>query len=186
VKIVGITGTGYPFPRFVDGLAAHATSHPDAEVWVQHGKAPLTEPLIGASLIPRDDLLERMRQADAVVSHGGSGSIADAIAAGHVPVVVPRLERLGEHVNDHQLEIVEALGEDGRIVPLHDLAMLSDAIDRAQQQARRGARDEPGAMLRSAIAQEIAERGTRRRLRTGLVWSLLEVAGRLAVPQRMP
>jgi UDP-N-acetylglucosamine transferase subunit ALG13 len=44
-----------------------------------------------------------MRDAAAVVCHGGPGTILGARHMGTVPIVVPRRRRLGEHVDDHQV-----------------------------------------------------------------------------------
>ena len=63
--IVGLTGTGFPFPRLVSALAdyARATSEP---VWVQHGVAELPSPLKGEALVPRAELLAKMKEADVI------------------------------------------------------------------------------------------------------------------------
>lgn len=43
-----------------------------------------------------------VRQARIVITHGGPSSFMMPLSLGKVPVVVPRLHRFGEHVNDHQ------------------------------------------------------------------------------------
>ena len=57
------------------------------------------------------EMLQHFRAADAVMTHAGVGSILCARRAGHVPVVVPRQRRDGEHVDDHQVELTRALEE---------------------------------------------------------------------------
>jgi UDP-N-acetylglucosamine transferase subunit ALG13 len=59
-----------------------------------------------------------MRAADVVVVHAGVASIVDAVRAGHRPIVVARRKHLGEHVDDHQLQIVAALERLGMVTPL--------------------------------------------------------------------
>ena len=56
-------------------------------------------------------MLECFRSADKVVTHAGVGSILCADREGHVPLVVPRRHDLGEHVDDHQLELARALAD---------------------------------------------------------------------------
>jgi len=175
--IVGITGTGLPFVRLVDALAAYAQSSRE-EVWIQHGTAPLVPPLRGASTVPRDKLLEQMRRADAIVTHAGCGSIADVFSTGHVPVVVARRERYGEHVNDHQLELLEVLEDEDRIVAVHDMSELGAAIARARSMGRRVSHAVPGKALKQAVRQEIgawADPSTIRP-RSQIVWSVMRAA----------
>jgi len=61
-----------------------------------------------------------MRAADVVVTHAGVATIVDAVRAGHRPIVVARRHHLGEHVDDHQLQIVAALEELGMVTSLRD------------------------------------------------------------------
>jgi UDP-N-acetylglucosamine transferase subunit ALG13 len=148
--IVAVTGTGLPFPRLIDALT-HYARVTGSDVWVQHGSANIVAPLRGDATIPRATLVERMRNADAVICHAGCGTLADAFAVGHVPVVVPRVARHGEHVNDHQLELFDVLSEQGRIVALREPthSELSAALREAR--ARRHA---PSTNDRSARLQE--------------------------------
>lgn len=83
---------------------------------------------------------ELMGQASVVITHGGPSSFVEAMAAGKVPVVVPRRAELGEHVNDHQADFVRIVAERiGGIVPVYDVAELPQAITKARQMASGGA-----------------------------------------------
>lgn len=59
-----------------------------------------------------EDLLEK---SDLVICHGGVGTIFSALKKGKKVLVVPRLEKYGEHINDHQIEICEMLYDMGYI-----------------------------------------------------------------------
>ena len=59
-----------------------------------------------------------MKQAEFVICHGGVGSIFTALRLRKKVLVVPRLEKYGEHINDHQLEICEQLEKEGYILYL--------------------------------------------------------------------
>ena len=50
-----------------------------------------------------------MANADIIITHGGPATFMGAIAKGKKPIVVPRLEKFGEHVNDHQIEFAIAV-----------------------------------------------------------------------------
>lgn len=58
--------------------------------------------------ISPDEFDERINEADIVVSHGASGSIMKALNAKKKVIVVTRLEKYGEHINDHQIQNNEA------------------------------------------------------------------------------
>ena len=58
--------------------------------------------------ISQEEFLEKIEEADIVVSHGASGSIMKALNAGKKVIAVTRLEKYGEHINDHQIQNNEA------------------------------------------------------------------------------
>lgn len=54
----------------------------------------------------------------------------EAMAAGKVPVVIPRYAKFGEHVNDHQGDFVQLVAARlGGIVPVYDITNLSAAVE---------------------------------------------------------
>ena len=69
-------------------------------------------------LLSREEMGEAVESAEYVVCHAGSGIISAALRSGHKPLVLARRGRLGEHVDDHQEQIVRKLSELGLIVPL--------------------------------------------------------------------
>lgn len=80
------------------------------------------------SELPFEQLLAHMREARAVVTHGGVGSIMSALSVGKRPFVVPRLRRLGEAVDDHQLVLGRRLAEAGLVTLIEDAEQLAGAL----------------------------------------------------------
>jgi UDP-N-acetylglucosamine transferase subunit ALG13 len=117
--IFATVGTHHqPFERFVR-LALELAG--DAPLVVQHGHTPRVA--AGPAVrwhqwLRPDEVSALMRAADVVIVHAGVASIVDAVRAGHRPIVVPRRRHLGEHVDDHQLQIVAALEQLGIVTPL--------------------------------------------------------------------
>ncbi|MFZ3077909.1 MAG: PssE/Cps14G family polysaccharide biosynthesis glycosyltransferase [Candidatus Aenigmatarchaeota archaeon] len=70
--------------------------------------------------------------ADIIITHGGSGNILDAISQGKPVVAVPRLSKFGEHVNDHQLQIVKEMEKMGNVFAVYDIGKLLEAIKKAK------------------------------------------------------
>lgn len=125
--------------RAVDGLVADgALTEP---VFVQTGYCDYEpEHCEWSRFVPATEMTERMKAADVVITHGGPSSFIEAMAAGKVPVVVPRRFEFGEHVNDHQESFVREVAErKGGIVPVYDVADLAAAIDEARRLSSAGA-----------------------------------------------
>lgn len=59
---------------------------------------------------------QKIQQADIIVSHGASGSIMKALNAGKKVIAVTRLEKYGEHINDHQIQNNEAFSSNGYVL----------------------------------------------------------------------
>lgn len=58
--------------------------------------------------MPENKMSKMMNGADTLITHSGVGSITIALELQKKVIVVPRLKKFGEHVDDHQLEIAEA------------------------------------------------------------------------------
>jgi UDP-N-acetylglucosamine transferase subunit ALG13 len=74
----------------------------------------------------REELEAAVRSAGTVVCHGGAGIISAALAAGRKPIVVARRAALGEHVDDHQLELTHKLADWGLVVAVEDRITATD------------------------------------------------------------
>ena len=80
----------------------------DEEVFAQIGYSDY-KPVNYAykEFLDRDEFLEIMGRADIVITHGGTGAIIGAVKKGKKVIAIPRLAKYGEHVDDHQLQLVE-------------------------------------------------------------------------------
>lgn len=73
-------------------------------------------------VVPAGELASLARQASAIVTHGGPGSITLALTAGRRPIVVPRDPAFGEHVDDHQVRFARWLATRRPILVVEDPA----------------------------------------------------------------
>lgn len=127
----------YRFDRFLRALE----DLPADDLVVQYG--PGTPPANASRAVawmPFAELLDELGRADKIVSHAGTGTILCARSVGHTPVVVPRLRRFGETVDDHQVELARALAETGRIVLVEDVTELAGAIEAAPVRGEAGSK----------------------------------------------
>lgn len=95
-----------PFQRMSD--LASVLSKRGYSVQYQYGHS--SEPQKNNSLTcfqfcTYDKTIEYIQNADLVITHSGTGSIISCLHHGKKPIVIPRHKSLGEHIDDHQLEI---------------------------------------------------------------------------------
>jgi len=117
-RTVVIVGTDHhPFDRLVGWVNDWLDRHPYAvgSFYVQSGTASLAPNCAGSRYLDVAQLDRLLDEADVLICHGGPASIADAWRRGKIPIVVPRLRRLGEHVDDHQVDFCRKFAELGRV-----------------------------------------------------------------------
>lgn len=56
--------------------------------------------------LDREEFAAWEEKADIVITHGGTGAIIGAIKKGKKVIAVPRLAKYGEHVDDHQMQLI--------------------------------------------------------------------------------
>ena len=61
--------------------------------------------------VPIDTAIEYIKTSELVISHAGIGTIILCRGYGIPIIVLPRREKYGEHMNDHQMEITKMLEE---------------------------------------------------------------------------
>lgn len=83
--------------------------------------------------IDKDEFAEYQRQADIIISHGGTGALIGASKLGKNIIAVPRLAKYHEHVDDHQLQVVSVLEKEGYVRAVYDIDNLRDVIKEAQE-----------------------------------------------------
>jgi UDP-N-acetylglucosamine transferase subunit ALG13 len=136
----------YPFDRLITAL----DQLPADDLIVQYGPgcAP-HEAKKAHRWLTFDQVLRYMSEADTVVGHAGAGTILCAFNIGHTPVVMPRLKRFGETVDDHQAELAGVFERTGRVTVVWDAAHLRE---RVEQSPKRGSSLELGdGRLREAV-----------------------------------
>ena len=123
-------GTQLPFDRLVGAMDGWARQHPVEPVIAQVGSTRARFPNLDARpWFSRRDHDRLLRDARVVVAHAGMGSVLTALGAGVPIAVMPRLARLGEHRDDHQLETARRLAALRKLVVAWDERELPDLID---------------------------------------------------------
>ena len=74
-----------------------------------------------------------MEKSDLVITHGGVGSIVMALKMGKKVIAVPRLSAFGEHINDHQIQIVDSFNKQEFLIGLTELDGMEEALAKAKE-----------------------------------------------------
>lgn len=64
------------------------------------------------NLISYDEMNRYMDEANIIITHGGPATFMGVISKGKRPIVVPRQEKFGEHVNDHQVKFCQKIAKE--------------------------------------------------------------------------
>lgn len=110
-------GATLPFNRLTEMVArAKADGLITEDVLIQTGVGG-SQPagVRSCETMPYDEMNRTLREADIVVCHGGTGSLITALRQGCRVITVPRRFERGEHYDDHQCEITDALAARGLV-----------------------------------------------------------------------
>jgi beta-1,4-N-acetylglucosaminyltransferase len=120
-----------PFPRLLRAIVEHAERLPQP-VTIQYGNNDFScNTCQAVAFMNMEQFAQTLTAATVVVMHAGVGSIIHALRVGKVPVVVPRLAKYRELIDDHQLEIAQSLEGDGKVILVLDVEKLESAVQEA-------------------------------------------------------
>ena len=80
------------------------------------------------NFLDRDDFANIMGKCDKVITHGGTGAIIGAVKQGKKVIAVPRLAKYGEHVDNHQLQIIEQFTEMNFVKGINEICELEKCL----------------------------------------------------------
>ena len=83
-------------------------------------------------LIDRDEFSKLIKECDLLITHGGVGSILTGLKHKKKVISVPRLSKYGEHVNDHQIQIIENFSKMGYILKCMDVVDLDSVLKKVK------------------------------------------------------
>ncbi len=67
-----------------------------------------------------------IKEAEYVITHGGVGSIISSLKEDKKVIAIARLRKYNEHVNNHQVEIVELFNKKGYIMGITEIDDLKE------------------------------------------------------------
>ena len=78
--------------------------------------------------ITQDEFKEKMFKADLIITHAGTGTIITALKNNKKVIAIPRLAKYGEHVDNHQIQIIDEFKNLNLIEPVYEIKDLENAI----------------------------------------------------------
>ncbi len=127
--LVSVGNAHQPFFRLVEATIAIADQLPQPVI-VQHGHTPCPSNRIHAiSFMDMDEFEKTVSVASLMIVHAGCGTLIHAFRHGHMPVVMARRRGYNEHLDDHQIEIVQAMASQERIIPADSAKDLPGAVN---------------------------------------------------------
>lgn len=146
-KVFVSVGTDHhPFDRLVKWVDDWLESLPPGavDVFIQSGTSSTPRSARSKAYVASEEMESLLREAAAVVCHGGPGTIQEARRAGFVPIVVPRESARGEHVDDHQVHFTKRAADAGEAHVVRTEQALRELLDQALQDTERFRAAPPG------------------------------------------
>ena len=84
-------------------------------------------------LIDRDEFNKLVNECSLLITHGGVGSILTGLKAGKKVIACPRLFKYKEHMNDHQVHIINEFAKAGYILAYNENDDLSKILKKAEK-----------------------------------------------------
>lgn len=133
--ILVLLGTFHiPFKRPLVALERLCASGKiNEEVIVQNGHTQFSSPHFKTFPFIDPALLDKFYDsARLIITHAGTGSIIKGLKKKKKVIAIARLHRLGEHIDDHQLEILNEFAGSNYILPWRENDRLEEVLQRAE------------------------------------------------------
>ena len=118
--------------QYIDELIEDGTI--TTEVFAQTGYSEyIPKNFKYTKFLMQEEFKEIMEKATIVITHGGTGAIITALKNNKKVIAIPRLSKFGEHVDDHQLEIVNIFSKENYILEATDSTHLKKNFNLIRQ-----------------------------------------------------
>lgn len=79
--------------------------------------------------LTQEEFNNYLDKSDIIITHAGTGVIVNAIKKGKKVIGIPRLSKYGEHVDDHQIQLINEFTEMKLIEACGDIEQLEKKIN---------------------------------------------------------
>lgn len=119
-----------PFTRLLENIEEQIEKgNIKEEVIVQAGFTKFNSKYMKIfDLVDREEFTDLINKCDLLITHGGVGSILTGLKNNKKVIVCPRLSKYGEHMNDHQIQIVNNFANEGYILAYQENDDLGELL----------------------------------------------------------
>lgn len=120
-------GTSFPFDRLVKTVdRAVADGYHTGEIFAQVGRGGFKPQHFDAvEVLDKNEFDDYFNRAEAIIAHAGMGTITMALSVQKPILVMPRLKKYRELVNDHQTETAHRFEHLGHVLAVYDSKELA-------------------------------------------------------------
>lgn len=119
-----------PFTRLLDYIE---NSNLEDEIIVQAGHTKyVSKKMKLFEFIDYEKMDEYVKSADLIITHGGTGSVVGPLKLGKKIIGCARLSKYGEHVDNHQTELIGIFADEAYILEIKDGDKLDDILEKAK------------------------------------------------------
>lgn len=119
-----------PFNRLIEYMDHWAETHGEKVIMQIGFSTYIPKHAEWKKIYPYQEMIEMVKDARIVITHGGPSSFIMPLQFGKKPIVVPRQAKYNEHVNDHQVHFCrEVENRMKNIILIYDVDSLSRAIE---------------------------------------------------------
>ena len=135
MKIFVSVGTQkFPFDRLLHLADGTAKDDPELSLFIQTGTSEFHPAYCESkAFLNAEEFEKQIHDCDLLIVHSGVGTIIKGLNGRKKIIVVPRLAKYGEHVDDHQLQIAEAFAEKNFVICYQDGENLRQLIREAAE-----------------------------------------------------
>ena len=121
------------FRRLLDATLALRI---DEKVVIQYGSTKPDEDMVENleknfelhQYLSNEEFEKYMKEARVIITHAGVGTIIEGLKLDKMMIVAARLKKYKEHVNDHQLQILDTFEKEGYILRLDDFSKRPELL----------------------------------------------------------
>lgn len=108
----------------------------DEKVVIQYGSTKPDEDMVENleknfelhQYLSNEEFDKYMKEARVIITHAGVGTIIEGLKLDKMMIVAARLKKYKEHVNNHQLQILDTFEKEGYILRLDDFSKLPELL----------------------------------------------------------
>ena len=127
-------GHQMPFDRMIRLVDQWAGTNPQQTIFAQIGESSYQpQHMEYARLLSRGDFDSYLQRCDSVIAHAGTGTIIQVLGQDKPLLVFPRLSKLAETRNDHQVGTARHFANKGQLLAAFDEQEFLQRLDELPQ-----------------------------------------------------